>query len=152
MASYTLNPAGDVSFSNTYWTATTGNDSWWDQIVVQGTGVGDATNDGTYVETTDTNQPMRVSFGSTPANTSEVTAITFNVRARITDAGSTAVMEGSAYHSTSTQIGSTIDVSGTALGGYGSFGSDSSTWTWSSLTLNKTQADSLEFEIRFAAA
>lgn len=149
MATTNLDPAADVGTQD--WTSTGANSF----SVIGGTPSTGTENDASYIETSTPGDSARVSFDATPANTSEVTAITIRVRARITDASTTAVIETSIYHTgdPGTQIGTTIDIAGTSEGeAYGAFGFYDTTAAWTGLTLTKTQADSLNCDFVFAAS
>lgn len=108
----------------------------------EGTTLGGGTpNDSDYIYAQAANDDVTLGFGNTPADANLITSITLNTRAKIDDGNGTARIEVKLYHSTSTQIGSTQYITGANLGGYGTLGEYA--LTWSSLTLTKTQADSL---------
>jgi len=119
--------------------------------VDEGTTLGGYTpNDADYVYAQTASYNITLGFGNTPADANEITSIVLNTRAKIDDGAGTARIEVKLYHSTSTQIGSTQYITGANLGGYGTLGEYA--LTWSSLSLTKTQADSLTVKYTLLAS
>lgn len=102
-----------------------------------------------YIETVTVGDVDEWHLGDTPANTSEVTQVAVNFRARITDASATAKIELRLFHTGGTAVtGNPKDVTITDLGGSG-VGPTTVTKTWTTLTLTKAQADSLTLRATF---
>jgi hypothetical protein len=148
MATTTVLPDGDVT---TDWNTTTGA-THWDEINEDV----DTPTDGSYIETTDVNDTDRFTIGASPANTSEVTSFTVNVRGYLTDVSATARYRINVYATGPGELtGSPQYVTGANLGGYGttlttykgvSFsGNMGGSGTGGALT--KAEFDSLEVEI-----
>ena len=117
----------------------------------EGTVLGGHTpNDADYIYSNTAGHDITLTWGDSPADTNLVTQIVLNVRAKIDDGNGTGRLQVKLFHSTSTQIGSTKYITGTNLGGYGTLGEYA--LTWSSLTLTKTQVDSLTVEIVLLAS
>ena len=119
--------------------------------VDEGTSAGGHTpDDGDYIYAQTANYSVTLGWGDTPSDANLITSIALHVRAKIDDGNGTGQIEVKAYHSTSTQIGSTLYVTGSDLGGYGVIGE--CTKTWSGLSLTKTQADSLTITFKLLAS
>jgi hypothetical protein len=103
--------------------------------------------DADFIETTTLNDDDRFGFEASPGNTDQVTQVDVHVRAKIDDSANTAFIRVELFHSGSTQVGSEVDLDGTDFGGYGTLGNATAQWT--TLTLTKAQADSLEVELTF---
>jgi hypothetical protein len=110
----------------------------------EGTVLGGHTpSDADYVETTTMDDVDEYTVEDTPANTSQVTSITVNWRGQIDDVSATAKVQLDLFHSSGTPVtGNPKTITGADLGGYGVLGEVAK--TWSTLTLTKTQADSLQ--------
>jgi hypothetical protein len=122
------------------------------EAVDEGTIVGGHTpNDADYVYTqTATTGAMTLGFGDTPSDANLITSVAVNIRAKLDDGNGTGRIECKLYHSGTTQVGSTLYVTGGDLGTYGVIGE--CTKTWSGLTLTKTQADSLTIKCTLLAS
>jgi hypothetical protein len=87
-----------------------------------------------------------------PGNTSEVTQIDINMRGQIDDASATARIQVDLFHSAGTPVsGNPKYVDGTDFGGYGVLG-EITPLSWTTLTLTKTQVDSLQTRVTFLAS
>lgn len=109
-------------------------------------------DDNDYVSTTTLTNDERFGFQATPANTNTVTYIALHVRAGITDNTNAAYIRITLYHSTSTQIGSTQDITcGPAadVPNDGTITTVTKNWDLSGSPLTKAQADSLEAKFVF---
>lgn len=144
MATATLLPDGDILAN-------------WDTAVPGGTHYttideGTVTpNDTDYVQTTTLDDIDRFSFSATPGNTSQVTQIDVKTRCGINDASDAAYIEVALFHSTSTQIGTALNITTTDIG-FNDGTLATVTKSWTSLTLTKAQADSLEVRYTFKSA
>jgi hypothetical protein len=148
MATYVLYPDTDVTAN---WDTTTGANHYG-EIDEGTTASGGTPSDVDYIETTTINDDDRFSFTPSPANVSEVTQVDVNIRGYIDDASSTAKFSVDVEHSAGTPLsGSPYNVTGTDLGGYGTTPAED-TESFTSLTLTKTQIDSLEVEVTFLAS
>ena len=148
MATATINAIGDVTidFDSTFPASPTTHYTKVDE----GTTTPD---DADYNETTTTGDIDRYSLGTTPPDLSQLTQVSVNLRGYLTDVSATAKFEVELYHSGNpgTKIGATITKTGADLGGYGTTPT-TDTCVWAGLTLNKTQADSLQLQIKFLDA
>ena len=130
----------------TGWTATGGDTTHYTEID-EGTA---APSDADYTFTTTINATDEFTLLDTPANTSEVTQIDVNIRGYIDDGSSTARFEVSLWHTGgASQVGANKYLTGTELGGYGTTPTTASALSWTTLTLTKTQADSLQLRVKF---
>lgn len=147
MATINLKVDGDVT---TDWDTTTGANHFGE--IDEGTVLGGNTpSDVDYVETTTISDVDEFTVEATPANTSQVTQVDVNIRAQIDDASATARIQLDLFHSAGTPVtGNPKYVDGTDLGGYGTLGEVARSWT--SLTLTKAQADSLQLRQTFLAS
>lgn len=118
----------------------------------------DTPTDTNYIETTTVNDTDRFTIGASPANTSEVTSFTVNVRGYLTDVSATARYRINVYRAGPVELtGSPQFITGANLGGYGttlttykgvSFsGNMGGSGTGGALT--KAEFDSLEVEVTF---
>ena len=131
------------------WDTTTGGNHFGE--IDEGTA---SPSDADYVATTTADDIDQFTLTATPSNTSQVTQVDVNLRGYIDDATAAAKIEVSLYHTGTTLIGAAIELDGGDLGGYGTTPTTTSAGDlrWSSLTLTKTQADSLEVRIKFLVA
>ena len=145
MATQTILPDADVQ---TGWTEEPVGPAWSTiDEDVSGT-----PSDADYIETTTIDAICEVDFAASPANVSEVTALSVSLRGLVTDASSTALVEVAITHSGGTHIGaSPYDVDGNDFATYGNIG-DFVIGPITSLTLTKTQIDSLRVSATFKAA
>lgn len=146
MPTTTLSIDGEVTAN---WDTTTGANHW-DEINEDP----DSPTDGTYIETITLTDDDRFTFSSSPGNTNLVTQIDLDVRCGITDASNASYIACSLYHSTSTQIGTTLNITAvTSAPGTTEVLNDGTlkkcTLSWSGLSLTKTQIDSLEVKFVF---
>lgn len=143
MPTTNVKPTADVT---TQWTPTPGGAHWStiDELA-------SAPNDTDYIETTTLDAVDEFQLGDVPANTDQVTSITLNIRARITDSNGLAYLRCELFHSSGTPVtGNPKDVSIADLGGSGVYGVASK--TWGGLTLSKAQANSLQLRTTFKSA
>jgi hypothetical protein len=141
MATTTLTLDGDVT---TQWDTTTGANHYGE--IDEGT---TSPSDADYIATTTVNDIDQFTCTATPANTSQVTQVDVNIRGYLDDDSSTARLEVTLWHTTSTQIGSAKYLNGASFSGYGTTPTTASALSWTGLTLTKAQADSLEVRIKF---
>lgn len=133
-------PTSDVTAN---WDTTTGANHYGE--IDEGTGT---PSDADYIETTTLSDVDEFGLGDTPANTDTVTQVDLNIRARITDSGGTKVIRCELFHSAGTPVtGNPKDITTTDLGGSGVLATVQKSWT--SLSLTKAQADSLQLRLTF---
>jgi hypothetical protein len=143
MATTNLKPDSDVTAD---WDTTTGANHFGE--IDEGSPYGDAD----YIETVTINDIDEFTMEDTPANTSEVTQIDINCRGQIDDASATARIQFDLFHSAGTPVsGNPKYADGVAFGGYGVLG-EITPLSWTTLTLTKTEADSLQCRITFLAS
>ena len=109
-------------------------------------------DDNEYIETTVIDAVCAVEFAASPANLSECTDCDISLRGVVTDASSTALVEVAITHTGGTvHLGtSPYDVDGNDFNVYGSIGDY--VIPIGSLTLTKTQIDSLRVGMTFRAS
>lgn len=115
--------------------------------VDEGTTLGGGTpDDDDYVYTDVADEIEEFDFENTPGDADTITQIDVNIRARISDTTSNAYIRLELFHSGGTPVsGNPKDVDGSDLGGYGSIGETTKSWT--GLSLTKAQTDSLEIKM-----
>ncbi len=142
MATANLKPMSDVTAD---WDTTTGANHYGE--IDEGTPYSDAD----YIETTTISDIDEFGMEDTPANLSECTQIDINMRAQIDDASATAKIQCDLFHSAGTPVSGNPQIfDGADFGGYGVMGEKTESWT--TLTLTKTQMDSLQTRITFLAS
>lgn len=141
MATADIYPSSDVTAD---WDTTTGA-THWDEINEDPASPTDAS----YIETTTDGDVDEFGMTDAPANTSQVTQIDVTLRARLTDPGeSAASIQCDLFHSAGTPVtGNPKTYVGADFGGYGVLGNASKSWT--TLTLTRTQANTLQKRITF---
>ena len=143
MATTNLKPMSDVTAN---WDTTTGGNHYGE--IDEGVTYSDAD----YIETVTISDVDEFGMEDTPANTSQVTQIDLNIRGQIDDVSATARIQVDLFHTAGTPVtGNPKYVTGTNFGGYGTLGTYSAL-SWTSLTLTKTEADSLQCRITFLAS
>jgi len=132
-------PDGDVTAN---WDVTTGA-THWDEVNEKTVLSGGSPDDATFVETPTDSDVDEFTLQDAPVNTDLVNTIDVQIRAKIDDGASLAKIRLELFHSGSTPVtGNPKDVVGGDLGGYGVLGE--ATKQWGSLSLTRTQANSLQ--------
>lgn len=109
---------------------------------------GDPYTDAEYIDTGTFDSVDEFGMEDVPDNTDQVTSITANIRTELTDSSETAKLQVDLFHSGGTPVdGNPKYVLASDLGGYGVLAT--TTKTWGSLSLTKTQANSIQSRLTF---